>query len=365
MDNNKIKVGITHGDINGIGYEIIYKTFSAPEMYDMCTPVVYGSAKVATYHRKGLNINVNYHVVSAPHEAKEDCLNLINCFDGEVKIEIGHPGVEAGKLALLALERAVQDLKDGKIDVLVTAPICKSDIQSAEFNFAGHTEFLHDRVGEGEPLMILCSEILRVALATTHLPLREVPAAITKENLSAKLRLLHESLRRDFLKTHPRIAVLSLNPHAGDNGLLGQEEQDVIAPVIAELTEEGVPCFGPYAADGFFGSGNYVHFDAVLAMYHDQGLAPFKALAGDDGYNFTAGLPVVRTSPDHGTAFDIAGQGVASENSFRKAIYAAIDIYRNRQQHDEAYQNPLPKLYRERREEGERGHRTQTEKPQE
>lgn len=367
MNNNKIKVGITHGDTNGVGYELILKTFADAEMLEICTPVVYGAAKVAAYHRKTLGITeTNFHIISSADEAADNAVNLINCFDGEMRISLGQPDAESGKLAYLALERAVADCKAGAIDVLVTAPICKSTIQSDEFRFSGHTEYLQDRLGEegGSPLMVLCSDALRVALVTTHLSLREVPDAISSECIVEKARLLYNSLRRDFLLSDPRIAILALNPHGGDEGLLGKEEQDIIAPAIAKLTEAGIPCYGPYPADGFFGSGNHTGFDGVLAMYHDQGLAPFKALVGNEGINFTAGLPIVRTSPDHGTAFDIAGKGIASEESFRKAIYTAIDIHRNRQRDDEAHQNPLRKYYHERREDSERARQPRQENPQ-
>lgn len=367
MDNHKIKIGITHGDTNGVGYELILKTFADAGMLEICTPVVYGAAKVAAYHRKALGLTTtNFHIIASADEAADNAVNLINCFDGEVKISLGHPDAESGKLAYLALERAVADCKAGTIDALVTAPICKSVIQSDEFHFSGHTEYLQDRLGEegGAPLMMLCSDMLRVALVTTHLPLHEVPGAITSDRIIEKAQLLHNSLRRDFLLSDPRIAVLSLNPHGGDEGLLGKEEQEIIAPAIAKLAEAGIPCSGPYPADGFFGTGSYAHFDGVLAMYHDQGLAPFKALVGSEGINFTAGLPVVRTSPDHGTAFDIAGQGIASEESFRKAIYTAIDIFRNRQFDNEARQNPLKKHYHDKREDGERNRQPRPEHPQ-
>lgn len=355
-----LRVGITHGDTNGVGYELIFKIFSDNGMFDICTPVVYGSLKMANYHRKTLGMNNNFNTILSANEAEEGRLNLVNCFDDDLKIELGRVDAEAGQAALMALEHAVSDLKAGRIDVLVTAPICKSAIQSPKFKFAGHTEFLADRLGkEGEaPLMILCNSVMRVALVTTHLPIHEVSAAITTETVESKIRALYRSLRRDFLLSSPRIAVLGLNPHNGDEGLLGSEEKEVIAPAIANVVADGIPCFGPYSSDGFFGAGMYSHFDAVLAMYHDQGLAPFKALSMDDGVNFTAGLSYVRTSPDHGTAFDIAGKGVASEASFRQAIYAAIDIYHHREAYDEAYADPLQKLYHERREDNDRQRHT-------
>ncbi|EJX04941.1 pyridoxal phosphate biosynthetic protein PdxA [gut metagenome] len=357
---NLLKVGITHGDTNGVGYELIFKTFADSAMYDICIPVVYGSSKIAVTHRKALEMNVPFEVIASANEAEPGCLNLLSCIDEEVKVDLGEISAEAGHAAFMALERAIDDLKAGRIDVLVTAPICKSAIHSAKFDFAGHTEFLADRLGTtGEaPLMILTNSLMRVALVTTHLPMQQVSSAITTEAVESKIRALYQSLRRDFMLSAPRIAVLGLNPHNGDEGMLGDEEKQIIAPAIANVVADGIPCHGPYSADGFFGSALYHSFDAVLAMYHDQGLAPFKALSMDDGVNFTAGLPYVRTSPDHGTAFDIAGKGQASPNSFRQAIYSAIDIYRNRMRYDEAYQDPLQKLYHERREDSDRQRHT-------
>ena len=354
---SKIKVGITHGDPNGIGYEIILKTFADPTMLELCTPVIYGSPKVASYHRKALDMQTNFSTVSSAEHLQPDSLNLIPCTAEEVKIELGKATQEAGEAALAALERAVTDWKAGLIDVLVTAPINKHSIQSDTFRFPGHTEFIQDRVGkEGQQaLMILMNDSLRVALVTTHLPIKDVAKAVTQEAVLEKIATFHHSLQRDFSISNPRIAVLSLNPHAGEEGLLGQEEQDVIQPAMQQAEEQGITVYGPYAADGFFGKSDYVHFDGVLAMYHDQGLAPFKLLDMEDGVNYTAGLDLVRTSPDHGTAFDIAGKGVANEASFRHAIYTAIDVFRNRIRWDEARVDPLPKLYVDKRDKGERG----------
>lgn len=355
-----LRVGITHGDTNGVGYEIIFKTFGESGMLDLCTPIIYGSAKVAAYHRKALTADVRLNIVETAEEALPGHLNLVNCFDDDVVVEFGRVSKEAGRAAFMALEQAANALRRGDIDVLVTAPICKSAIQGDDFHFAGHTEYLCDRIGEGNaPLMILCNSLMRVALVTTHLPIHEIAGAITTEAVEAKIRQLYRSLRHDFLIPAPRIAVLGLNPHNGDDGTIGSEESTAIKPAVEACVADGIQCFGPYPADGFFGAGLYASFDGILAMYHDQALAPFKALSMDDGVNFTAGLPFVRTSPDHGTAFDIAGQGKASEASFRQAVYAAIDIFRNRRSDDEATQDPLPKLYHERREGTGRPHRFQ------
>jgi len=352
----KIKVGITHGDPNGIGYEVILKTFEDPAMLELCTPVIYGSPKVASYHRKALDLQTNFATVNSADNLQPDNLNLIPCTAEDVKIDFGQETREAGEAAFAALERAVKDWKAGLIDVIVTAPINKHSIHSERFNFPGHTEYIQAAVGHDDQkaLMILMNDRMRVALATTHLPIAKVASAITQENILAKLRILDASLRRDFYISNPRIAVLSLNPHAGDNGLLGQEEQEVIIPAMQQAEADKIHVFGPYAADGFFGTRTYESFDAVLAMYHDQGLAPFKLLAMEDGVNFTAGLDLVRTSPDHGTAFDIAGKGEADENSFRQAIFTAIDIFRNRQAWDEGHSSPLPKLFIDKRDKSER-----------
>ena len=354
-ENRKIRVAITHGDTNGIGYEVILKTFADPEMFELCTPIIYGSPKVAAYHKKLLGLNTQFSIIDNAAEAKDGRLNMLATFDEEVKVEFGESSAMAGEAALKALDRAMTDFRSEYYDVLVTAPINKKNIQSDLFHFHGHTEYIEDCVGEGnKALMILTNGSLRVALVTTHLPIKDVAKAITKEAIIEKATILHKSLKRDFRISNPRIAVLALNPHAGDAGVIGDEEQTTIVPAIEELAEQGIQAFGPYPADGFFGSGQYDKFDAVLAMYHDQGLAPFKTLAVEDGVNYTAGLPIVRTSPDHGTAYDIAGKCVADENSFRQAVYMAIDIFRNRIDYDEAYENPLPKLYHEKKDDSEK-----------
>ena len=354
-EDKKIRVAITHGDTNGIGYEVILKTFADPEMLELCTPIIYGSPKVAAYHKKLLGLNTQFSIIDRAEEAKDGRLNMLATFDEEVKVDFGDPSTIAGEAALKALDRAMTDFRSELYDVLVTAPINKKNIQSNLFHFHGHTEYIEECVGEGhKALMILTNGSLRVALVTTHLAIKDVAAAITKERIVEKATILHKTLKRDFRISNPRIAVLALNPHAGDHGVMGDEEQTVISPAIDELADSGIQAFGPYPADGFFGSGQYNKFDAVLAMYHDQGLAPFKTLAVEDGVNYTAGLPIIRTSPDHGTAYDIAGTGVADENSFRQAVFMAIDIYRNRAIYDEPMANPLPKLYHEKKDDSEK-----------
>lgn len=355
MEDNKIKVGITQGDINGVGYEVILKTFSDPVMLELCTPVIYGSPKVAAYHRKALDLPTNFSIVNSATDAANNRLSVVNCTDDEVKVEFSKADPEAGKAALGALERAIEEFKAGLIDVIVTAPINKHTIQSDTFSFPGHTEFIEERLGNGaKSLMILMKDDFRVALVTGHIPVSQIASTLTKELIQDKLAIFNQSLKRDFGIGAPRIAVLSLNPHAGDEGLLGKEEEEIIIPAIQEMAAKGILCYGPYPADGFMGSGNFTHFDGVLAMYHDQGLAPFKALAMDVGVNYTAGLPVIRTSPAHGTAYDIAGKGLASEDSFRQAIYVAIDVYRNRLFDDAAHANPLRKQYYEKRDDSDK-----------
>lgn len=349
--SNQIKIGITHGDINGVGYELILKTFADERLLELFVPVIYGSTKSASYHRKAININpVHFNIINGATECVEGKVNLVNCIKEEVRIELGKSTSEAGEAAYVALDVATKDLADKKIDVLVTLPITKESIQSKDFVFPGHTEFLEDRFkGEDDKaLMILASEQLKVAVATTHVPLNKVSGMLTKELILDKIKTLDLSLKRDFRIELPRIAVLGLNPHAGENGLLGKEEIEIISPAVKEAQDEGFLVAGPYPADGFFGNGTYKRFDAILAMYHDQGLIPFKTISMDEGVNFTAGLPIVRTSPDHGTAYDIAGKGLASENSFREAIYMAKDIFYNRQAYDEARKNPLKKLFYDR-----------------
>ncbi len=341
MGHDKIKVGITQGDINGIGYEVIFKALADARMLEICTPVIYGSSKVAAYHRKALNLpSISLNNIRSGDEAHSKRINIVNCLDDNVRVELGKPTEISGEASYLALEKAVEELKKGAVDVLVTAPINKKVIQSKKFDFPGHTEFFSKEF-EGTPLMLLVSNNLRVGVVTGHIPLKEVSGSITQEKILEKLRILDNTLKVDFIIRKPRIAVLGLNPHAGDNGLLGNEEINTITPAIEKARQEGILAFGPYPADGLFGADQVSTFDAVLAMYHDQGLTPFKALAFSTGVNYTAGLSIIRTSPDHGTAFEITGQNIASEESFLAAIYLAIDIYNNRRLNIELTANPL------------------------
>ncbi len=339
-----IKVGISHGDINGISYEVILKTLLDPRIMEMCTPIIYGSPKVAAYHRKALNINnLSLNHIKSPREAGPNKAHVLNCIDDDARVELGKSTSIAGEASYMALDKAVSDLQEGLIDVLVTAPINKDNIQSEKFNFPGHTEFLAQRFNSKNYLMLMVSEIMKVGLVTTHLPISKVAEYITRDTILSKLRIISQALQQDFAISRPRIAVLGLNPHAGDNGLLGKEENDIILPAIIQAKKEGLIALGPYPADGFFGSEDYRKFDAILAMYHDQGLIPFKLASFERGVNYTAGLPFVRTSPAHGTAYSLAGEDKASPDSFRQALYLAIDIYRNRKIHEEISKNPLKK----------------------
>lgn len=343
-------IALTHGDINGIGYEVILKAFEDERLAELCLPVLFGSSKLVSQYKKQLGLETKYNVIQSIEDARPGVLNVIDCIPADVKADPGVASDEAGKAAYASLEAAAAAVASGKLDILVTAPINKKNIQSDKFVFPGHTEYL-ESIAEGDStaLMVLTSDNIRVALVTTHLPVADVPATITEESILEKIRLFNNTLRRDFGIHHPRIAVLSLNPHAGEEGLLGKEEQEIIIPAIEKAKDEKIMAFGPYAADGFFGSGRFVKFDGVLAMYHDQGLAPFKLMAMESGVNFTAGLPWVRTSPDHGTGYDISGRGEASAESMRSAIYTGIDIFRNRHREDEVTSNPLKKHYNERR----------------
>lgn len=337
-----IRVGITQGDINGIGYEVIIKTLLEPHMTEMCTPIIYGSPKVAAYHRKALNIeNLSFNHVRNANEAHPKRINIINVIDDNTRVELGKSTREAGESSYNALDAACIDLEQGLIDVLVTAPINKDNIQSEHFHFPGHTEFLAQRFKTDNYVMLMVSETMKMGVVTTHMPLSEVSKHITKDAVLSKLRIIAKTLQQDFSINKPRIAVFGLNPHAGDNGLLGKEEIDIILPAILQAKKEGIIALGPYPADGFFGSEDYRKFDAILAMYHDQGMIPFKLASFEQGVNYTAGLPVIRTSPAHGTAYSIAGEDKASPESFRQAMFLAVDIFKNRKLYKEISKNPL------------------------
>ena len=337
-------IAITAGDINGVGYEIILKSLINPHICEICCPIVYGNAKIARQYAKTLAEefhNIQWNIIESPKQAKDGRLNLITCYSDDTPVQIGQSTPESGQAAFLSLQRAIGDLQQGLVDAIVTAPINKDNIQSDKFHYSGHTEYLtHYFAGETDSLMMMLSERMRVALVCNHTPISQISEKITIENILSKLAVLNNSLQVDFSCRKPRIAVLALNPHAGDNGLIGKEEQEVIRPAIAKAQEQGIWAFGPYSADGFFGAGQYNHFDAVLAMYHDQGLAPFKAL-DMSGVNYTAGLRVVRTSPDHGTAYGIAGKNEADATSMMHAIYTAIDVLKTRKENTELLANQL------------------------
>ena len=340
-------IAITAGDTNGVGYEVIIKSLLNGYIFEVMRPVIYGNAVVAKQHIQTLDEeyrNITWNSIDTPEQAKDGRLNLISCYPDNTPVQLGAATPEAGKAAFAALERACRDLKEGKVQALVTAPLNKETVSQVCPGFTGHTEYLANYFG-GEQLMMLCSGNLRVALVCNHVALADIPAQITEERILHKLTLLNNSLKRDFRMEKPRIAVLALNPHAGDAGLLGKEEQEIIVPAISKAKEQGIWAFGPYAADGFFGTEHYNQFDAVLAMYHDQGLIPFKTL-DMTGVNFTAGIPVVRTSPDHGTGYDIAGKNQADESSMRNAIFMAIDVLRRRAEYDDLTADPLPFIER-------------------
>lgn len=338
----KIKIGISQGDINGISYEVIIKTLMDSRISEICTPIIYGSPKVIAYHRKALEIeNFSPTSINSPKEVRGNKCYVINCVDENIRVELGKSTEVAGAASYEALKVATDDLEAGKIDALVTGPINKNNIQQSDFRYSGHTEYFQARFRADEVMMLMVSDLLKVGLVAGHVPVSELSAMITRELIVDKLKILAQSLLEDFGIRNPRIAVLGLNPHAGDEGLLGNEEKEVIEPAIEEAKKAKISAFGPYAADGFFGAGRFSRFDAVLAMYHDQGLAPFKSLCMDSGVNFTAGLPVIRTSPAHGTAYELAGKNEASEASFRNALYLAIDVARNRRLHHEISSDPM------------------------
>ncbi len=337
MANNKpVIVGITQGDGNGIGYEVIIKALADPRILESFTPVIYGSSKIFGFYKKLIhNLDqMDTNVVSSAKDAHPRRINIVNCLPDNIFVEPGQPTPEAAKAAMTSLEWAVKDIRKGDIDVLVTAPINKKAMVNEGFGYTGHTEYLQNAFGVKDIAMFMVSQTMKVGVVTGHIPLKDVPSSISQEKIISKLHLLNDSLKRDFGVDMPKIAVLSLNPHCGDGGLLGDEEQNIIRPAVEEAVNQGILAFGPYSPDGYFGLGEYSKFDATLAMYHDQGLEPFKALSFSDGVNFTAGLPIVRTSPDHGTAYDMAGRDAADPLSMRASIFTAIDIYRNRIKYD-------------------------------
>ena len=345
--SKRLKIGITQGDTNGVGWEVILKIFSDNRLTELFTPVIYGSGAAAAFYQKRLNDvePVKFVVVDSAERAQQGRVNLVECGAKELSITPGKPSKVGGEAAAAALVKAIEELKDGAIDAMVTAPIDKEMIQSEAFSFTGHTEFLAKEL-DGEPLMIMTSELMRVGLVTIHVPVAQVAESLSKELIVERIKQMNASMRQDFGVVRPKVAVLALNPHAGDGGLLGKEEQDIIKPAIVEAYEDGILAFGPFAADGFFASGQFKNYDAILAMYHDQGLAPFKTLT-PNGVNFTASLSEVRTSPDHGVAYDIAGKGVADEQSMRNAIYDAIDIVQRRREWAEWNANPVQHFERE------------------
>ncbi len=339
---NPVRVGISIGDVNGISPEVIMKALNDPRILIDCIPIVYGSSKVFSFHKKNMKRDFIFQVVKKAEDAKRKKINVINIWDGELEFNIGEATENGGRYAFESLESATQDLASGKIDVLVTAPISKDAMNKSGFKFPGHTEYLADMAGQEEALMLMVSPTMRVGLVTCHIPLKEVTNVLSIEKIYDKINAFNGSLKKDFGISRPKIAVLGVNPHAGENGKMGEEENEFIKPAIDKAFQDGMLAFGPFPADGFFGSANRSNYDGVLAMYHDQGLSAFKALSFDEGVNFTAGLPIIRTSPDHGTAFDIAGKNKASGDSMRNAIYLAIDVFRVHQREKEYSANPLP-----------------------
>lgn len=355
MDNQNVRVAITHGDTNGIGYELIFKAFAEPEMLELCTPIIYGSPKVAAYYRKAMNLPGQFSIIQKAEDAQDGRINLLAAVEEEVKVDMGMPTPESGQAAVKALDRAMTDYRNGLYDVLVTAPINNGNAQIENYPFQGHKKYIETCLGEGKKgLSILVGGNLRIASVTEKTPLKEVAAGITTDAIVENVTLMQQTLKRDFMITNPRIAVLSLNPKSNEDTSCGIEEREVIIPAIDALAEKGVQAFGPYASDEFFGQGYFADFDGVMAMYHDQATTPFHSLYTEDGVIYTAGLPIIRTTADVTPSFSIAGTGHADETSFRHAIYLAIDAFRHRNDYDEASANPLPKLYHEKRDESEK-----------
>lgn len=346
MDNNlkpkNIRLGISVGDINGIGLEVIMHTFSDNRIYDMCTPILYASSNYVLDYQNQVGFkNFSFNTVKSQSKINPNKANLVNCWSENIALNIGDETPLGGNFALKSLSAAVEALKNGEVDALVTAPINKHNIQSDDFNFPGHTEYLESQFAGGEALMFMVADSLRVGVVTGHIPIADVASAISEEKITHKLCQMYDSLKKDFNIRQPRIAVLGLNPHSGDQGVIGKEDEQVIMPAVQKSFDSGKMIYGPYSADSFFASDTFKQFDAVLAMYHDQGLIPFKTMSFNKGVNFTAGLSVIRTSPDHGTAFDIAGKNIANYSSFRAAVYAACDIHKNRREYLSLNENSL------------------------
>lgn len=336
----QIRVGISIGDLNGIGAEIILKTFEDSRMLEFCTPIIFASIKTMSFFKKHFNSGINFHGINDLNQAIEAKVNVLNVWKETIDIAFGEEDLKAGEYAIKSLERATEALKNDDIDVLVTAPINKLTIQSERFNFPGHTNYLAQELG-GKSLMFMVSDKLKVGLLTDHVPVKDVPQHITTKLIEEKVQTVYESLIKDFRINGPKIAVLGINPHAGDHGVIGKEDEEILKPALQKIRERGKLVYGPYSADSFFGSKNYQNFDAIIASYHDQGLIPFKTITFGEGVNYTAGLNKIRTSPDHGTAFEIAGKGTADESSFKAAVFTAIQIYRNRKEYQKLTKNPL------------------------
>lgn len=350
MEDRKLRVAITHGDTNGIGYELIFKTFAEPEMLELCTPIIYGSPKIASYHRKALEMQANFSIINSAEEAHDGRVNLLTCFEEEVKVELGTPTNESGLAALKALDRAMTDFRSGLFDVLVACPVCKDNMKSDEFAYTSLKEYLETSIGDGQKGMrIMLNEAIRISTATDRMALKNVPDNITEESLGEKIRCLNESMKRDFRLSNPRIAVLALNPDAN-----GTEEEQVLAPSINKLADSGINVYGPYPTSDFFGKELFDAFDCTLAMYDDQALIPFNTLMLEDGTVYIAGLPLVCTTPALTPCFEDAGKGTSDENALRHAIYCAIDVFRHRNEYDEPLATPLQKLYHEKRDESEK-----------
>lgn len=341
-EKGKIKLGISIGDFNGIGCEVALKTFEDPRMLDFCTPIIFASNKMISKQKSDLELNINFNGVRDASQSIDGKINIVNVWKETPNVDYGKATEEAGKYAIKSLRAAVAALKNNKIDVLVTAPINKNNIQSEDFNFPGHTDFLAQEL-DGESLMFMVTDTLRIGLLTDHIAVKDVAQAITPTLIRNKVETMEKSLKMDFGIRRPKIALLGINPHSGDNGTIGEEDDKILKPAIQELFDQGTLVYGPYSADSFFGSNSHNNFDAILAAYHDQGLIPFKTLSFGKGVNYTAGLEKIRTSPDHGTAYEIAGKGQADENSFKEAVFTAIQVFKNRQEYITLNKNPLQK----------------------